>query len=660
MTRTLQDSSTVTQDLSVSGVVKLNATVPVANASTVGTVKPGTGLSVAGDGTLSVSVSGIGDLFIESFGAVGNGSTDDTAAFDDFNAWAIAQPSGSLITLNFEAGKTYMVGNPWWPCNIRNLVVNGNGSTIKNNASVNVNKSLLNPSFGLNSVAGFYSGVDRYLISTTSPGDTSITCATHAEAGNLTAGDMIMVASYDLQFSGQPPSYLNFEYKTVLSANASTGVVQLDGPILYEHLSNYPYKTTYGNGDGRAHIERIEQGSLFNINHTYNDITFLRNAVGSSGATSESIYTTGYNMAFNNCSGSFLPTINKNLHLYRCTDTSPSGLEVDKLITRAVFTECVFPTQVDSATSVNLLQLDGCVFGNGYFLCPKELVLNDCDVANNARIKDNFQHIQRLTITGGVNDSYPAVNSTQTQTNSLTIDGATFLWDGATNTLTVPIASGATFIAGCAPGQIVHSTFNYLGGVYPTGVYGIVQSITGDNSSNAFIVIEFLSALAGTETLTIYQEPWYVNLQGKKNYLKFPRTKLQQDNLLVTSSYAKNRIITDGNLTKITLEVLRPYTGSTGGNILMTFATGPTNPFVAKTLDLKTVGTRISTQLGNVGWTGANGESAGFTLSSGTPDYIDFFDISTSAMASTSDSQLPIVSYSFELESPSEVYSGDL
>jgi hypothetical protein len=64
-----------------------------------------------------------------------------------------------------------------------------------------------------------------YLINTANAGSSSITTTTHADAGNFSVGMPVLVYGYDQMGNGYPPDPRYFEYKTVLSANASTGVV---------------------------------------------------------------------------------------------------------------------------------------------------------------------------------------------------------------------------------------------------------------------------------------------------------------------------------------------------------------------------------------------------------------------------------------------------
>jgi len=70
---------------------QLNSTklesIPVATNVTLGGVKQGTGVSIAGDGTLSAAIPEYGYLTPQAFGAVGDGVTDDTLALSN---WAVA------------------------------------------------------------------------------------------------------------------------------------------------------------------------------------------------------------------------------------------------------------------------------------------------------------------------------------------------------------------------------------------------------------------------------------------------------------------------------------------------------------------------------------------------------------------------------------------
>lgn len=79
-----------------------------------------------------------------------------------------------------------------------------------------------------------------YLIASTTIGANSVSLSTPAQASNFSVGDPIVVTSLDLQHYGYPPNVQNFEFNTIIAINPVTGLLTLERPIKYNHLSTYP------------------------------------------------------------------------------------------------------------------------------------------------------------------------------------------------------------------------------------------------------------------------------------------------------------------------------------------------------------------------------------------------------------------------------------
>src|SRR5438309_1702203 len=62
---------------------------------------------------------------------------------------------------------------------------------------------------------------------------------TTAYAGNFTPGMRVLIHGYDQQFAGYPPNLRYFEYKTVLTADAGTGIVTFTEPLAYGYDSRW-------------------------------------------------------------------------------------------------------------------------------------------------------------------------------------------------------------------------------------------------------------------------------------------------------------------------------------------------------------------------------------------------------------------------------------
>lgn len=626
----------------------------------------GLGYTPAGTGAVATTVESKLNQFAktpEDFGAVGNNSALDTAAFLAFRAWCLTFPSNTVFTLNCEKGRTYLVADPWWPCDIKNLIANGNGCKIKNSATDNKDKSLLNPAAGTNAAkqGSFYVPVARYLINTTTIGANTIQCVTSAEAANLAVGEMIMIASFDIQFASQPSSYRQFEYAKVTNVNAGTGVVTLDRRIVFRHQADYPYRGQT-QGDGRAHIEKIETAALFDINHTYNDIEFVRNDVSAAGATSEAAYCTGYKITMNRCKAPyFLPTQAGDVELNQCIQTETG--EFDKLVRSLVLNDSEFRGRIDSGTSIQVVEARRTKFLNGYRLAPFSLRLIDCDVTattqDDVTLFTAYGGIKSLEIVGGNHAYLPTYSVLVGQTKTIVINGVNIIWNGTTAILTVndfEVVASRDWVGKLFVGRIVHVTANNgAGREVPTGVYGVVRSITG-GFQFATVNIEFIGgALAGTERLTLFEEPEYTNILNQRDYVIHRHTNFFFEHLKLTTGLTLSYLPTMGRPVKLTVDVLRPYTGATGGNVTLAIQSiFPVFGRLNRSINLKTAGRREATLLGNAGWTGAGGESVGanLPLNGYVTAFLGQLSFAVSAFASASDTQLPIVNVYIEFESP--------
>ena len=622
---------------------------------------PDGGLNIAlSNGLLARAIFNNAPVSISQFGAVGNGINDDTNAFVSFRNYAIL--SESAIVLNLTKYKTYMVSNPWWPTGIKRLTVNGNNSKIKNNAIVNKDKILLMPSYGVNktSLNSSWTPVSRYLINTTQTGSQSVVCTVPSDAGNFSVGEMILIACHDQQLGGQPPSYKFFEYNEIAAVDVATGTISLKSKTKNKYIAEYPYMAL-ANSDGRAHIEKIEEGGLFNIHHIYNDIEFVKNDISSSGATfiGEAVCCCGKYVEFNNCTApAFVPSMAQDVILNNVTQTSAG--EFDKLVKHVKVTNSDMYGKITSATAIDCVEFLNTRLHAGYSLCPKTLRFIDCYVTANSQtdcvIFSAYGTCERLDISGGNHQFYPNYSITTTQTRSITLDGIYAIWSGSNKSLTIDISVTANqkLAVKLYPGVLVHVTQSYLGSDRVTGNYGVVRSISGAVNS-VVATIDFISPLSGTEQLTVFDEPIFVNINGKSNGIVHNTKKYELKNVLVTSSFSLANIPFIGRASRITVDVKRAYTGSTSGNVTMYLRNSyPNSATIAEYIDLKTAGIRDRTVFGSVGFSGVNGESVNTALLSGSyfSAFIGTLNISSSAMAYTSEQELPIVDITIEVNSP--------
>ena len=561
-----------------------------------------------------VKLNNLYTVSIAEFGATGANATLDSAAFLAFQTWAIAKGSSAKIVLSLDPGVTYLVSDPRWPMNITNLTVNGNGATIKNASTSNFLQMLLYPAAGLTkNTAGFYTSVDFYRIATTAIGNTSVTTIVAANAGNFSANEMVLIASLDQQFVGQPPNFKYFDYAKVTAVNSSTGVVSLDRPVRYAHQSDFPYLSSFANGDGRACVYKIEQASKFAIQHIYNDVTFAANDTFSGiSAVTVAAYTSGESVTFNRCVGGFNPSINDVATFNDCFFKKVDGnCEIDKLIRLLTYTQCRFDGQLTEATSIEHLTLDRCFLSAGTLFSPRNLHATDCTIIGTPELKiftlPDAWIFDRCSMTAA-----PFVSQTTTQTTTVTLGSGGASYAGNTLTLTgfAPYSSAALMASNAIPGTTLTVTAASGGKDAATGVYGVVKSISGADGV-ASIVVPFNGAIAGTEQITLFISPLRGELNActvnglpvDRKYFTFPGEVKSRFNPL-TSAFFQGGNTGRGRIVKAVVDVQRPYTGATVGNILMSLQA--TFPVYLQGLnldvDLRTAGCREATTTGFSGW----------------------------------------------------------
>ena len=602
----------------------------------------------------------------EYFGAVGNGasSTADSAAFAAFNAWAIALPAGSLVELTLARGADYRVADPRWPMNIPFLTVYGNNAKIQSSGTVNTLKMLILPCYPLYSLVNatpVYGVVTRSLINTVAAGSTTIQLKTIAEALNYTVGQSLMVASWVKQWEGHAPSYRLFEYPIISAINTGTGTITTDRPLTLTHLETNPYLTPNDYAEGRAHIEKIDQASLWGIRHRYYNIRFVKNAVSAAGAIIEGVYQCGRDISFIDCEAPyFLTLVAETAYRERCLMTEAG--EWDKVVKTYTGLNNVYKGAMTSATSVDYLKETGTEFRAGYILNPKALELIDCRVTaasqTAVQVFNSYGFMERLKITGGAHQFYPSYSIVSSQTTSITEGAAGVTWAAATSSLTLDFSTlngpAQLFLAQAYPGARILVTVDSGGESKPNGVYGIVETVTGTANGIAVLKINFNGSPVAAK-LTIFPEPWVTDINGERDYVNTVKTNYTLKDVVLTTGYSVQNINAFGQVTSFKCDVVRAYTGATAGNILLdVYDTYPVNLQFRKLVDIKTLGTRQSTQLANAGFTGAAGESAGANLSTASfgSRVSSRINIVASTMASANPTELPVVNVYLQLECP--------
>ena len=227
-------------------------------------------------GVSGEATTGAGPVnFVDMFGAVGDGSTDNAPMWMAFNTYAKAESdAGRAVELYIPPG-TYNYNHSLcqgFLFNIKKLVIDGDGAIIQNI----YNRLASGDNFNFELPWGRASEPDLNLsgktigklINTVGPGST-VTLITPADHSVFAIGDWVMVASYDLQVAGYPPNADRFEFVKVTAKNTTTGVITVSPPIKHTHRSDFP---DWGNNSpiGKARIFPLNNaGVTWDVDHTY-------------------------------------------------------------------------------------------------------------------------------------------------------------------------------------------------------------------------------------------------------------------------------------------------------------------------------------------------------------------------------------------------------
>ena len=152
---------------------------------------------------------------IKTFGAVGDGVTDDSRAFSNFAAYARAQKTPVYLVIPPGTYNTPSIQSWWY--GIANLTVYGYGAILLN--------------WG---VGGPFSqaapGVASARIVSTNIGDRSVTLITPSQASIFAVGNWVNINSVEMQGqNGYPPNWYNHEYHQITGIRG--GVISLDTPM---------------------------------------------------------------------------------------------------------------------------------------------------------------------------------------------------------------------------------------------------------------------------------------------------------------------------------------------------------------------------------------------------------------------------------------------
>ena len=440
-----------------------------------------------------------GKVKINSFGAKGDGSTDDVAAFLLFRTWALAfnasTPNAGIV-LDFAPNAQYICSNGYVFTGINNLTVNGNNASLKN-TNGNFNDSYISywlGGYGYSNftpptaiTCGLTINNTAYPIATANPGDTSVTCLTHANATNMVAGNWALIASHT-GYPGNPPGMRYFDYVRVLTVNGSTGVVTFDRPVVNKHLSTLPTHSSAGVLFAAFIFPFL---AIFGVKQKYRDLNVLPSPTS---PTNNYIFMQGESCVIEggHFSGGVDPSqlINGWVNGARIDGVSAGGFEIDHWVNSFAFRDCNMGTIFDVNTSGQSIEITNCE-GPGMTQSGSSLRVKGCSFGSFTFNK---------CIYGTFDNNYPCVVTAwpTSSMSELVIDGATITYSAGVITIpqgqfTVGSVNSVTqFIIDIWTGAILDIVQHTSGFTNTTGGFMKVLSIT-DDVTNIYLTCDVFS-----------------------------------------------------------------------------------------------------------------------------------------------------------------------
>ena len=313
------------------------------------------------------------------WGATGNGVTDDTQAFLNFQTWAQAQttgvvlviPPGIYIVAGVEARGTWSGGAFF--TGISDITIYGYGATLSN--------------FGNHEQFYFAPvGVQSTRINSTKSGDTTVTLVTTAQTSILTLNSWVCISSLDLQGGGRPPNWYYNEYRQITNINAGTGVVTLDQPLRYAHLSTFPCPSLGGSQDYGG------PASIFNMEQTWvQNVRVYGLTVGTTGAGVGNYFSARsielVDMTFANSGDVAVSACERAIfrNCYVKNSIASNLFGFDKDISYCELINCTIetPTVAPVTGSLDRIIIDGCeIYGTLGNTAPKEFAIRNSYIQN--------------------------------------------------------------------------------------------------------------------------------------------------------------------------------------------------------------------------------------------------------------------------------------
>ena len=231
------------------------------------------------------------------------------------------------------------------------------------------------------------------LISTVSAGSSTVTAITPSSVATYNIGDTVLVYGGDIYETagggGFPPSYHNFEFKTITGINYSTGVVTLSSKLMYGYNSLSYYVTAQHTTAAAIRDISLSTcpggGAVKRAHHIYvQGIDFSHVITAQASTQTAVVYAGGADyVEFNNCKFDYFSPSDAGTIVVR--NSSFNWIELDKLVSHFfVYNSVVNGNRllpnadvVTSGAGVLDAIFDHTVFKGRFAAAPRNVMLSD-------------------------------------------------------------------------------------------------------------------------------------------------------------------------------------------------------------------------------------------------------------------------------------------
>ena len=401
------------EDCTLGTGLSFSGTAINASGGGSGTVNSGTAGQIAYYATSTTAVSGTTALqnieanaqivVMSTAGIVpGNSASTNDTAFATLNTTMAASPTTTWRLVFDKCPGTYLYTNNRWLWGVNNVIIDAYGCTFQNTSSngFNINNAPFNngdifQTSGNAAFSGSTTYGSGYKINTATAGSTTVTTTTAGDAANFAAGNLVVVEGYDQQGTGYPPNARYFDYMTVVSAVAGTGVVTFTGQIKNFYDSRWHDTSSYNSETGLS----VGAPRILNLSRTdYSMANFIwirggTYLAGSNNSNANFLQLTATTLIYDYVTapqfyteyGSQIYIRNSNFLGY---DSNP-----DKMTDRLTIEDTKIDPQsgaqyaISDAAGINYLTFNrDTLYGNIDQVAPRNLVINDTTVIPNPNI----------------------------------------------------------------------------------------------------------------------------------------------------------------------------------------------------------------------------------------------------------------------------------